>query len=191
MKFAALLAGFLVLGGCEPGNPAAQAADAGDKAAKPGEPYAISVAVDGEDRIIVLGAADGHRAAALINGAQEGALMDVNLAQARFAKLAPALDAGDPEVAIKLPMFSLQVDRDDKAAGAHSEEGDTGQVKIQIGAGKQTIAIDARDGARGGKDQALIRIDGADEQGLRDFLAQQEGVSEKLRVALLSELGLE
>lgn len=193
MKAAALLVGMLMLSGCEPGTPeGTKGTETGGSAAKTKEGFAISMAVDGDERIIVLGAANGRRAAAVIHGKQEGSLVDVDLAQERFAKLAPRPSDSAPEVAVKVPMFSLEVDSKEGAAGASGDDGDPGHVKIQIGTGQQSISIDARDGEAGGAgDQALIRINGADEKALRDFLTDQEGVSEKLRIALLSELGLE
>lgn len=196
MKFAALLAGLLVLGGCEPTTPeTAHGADTPGPGAKvPGGPFAISLAVRGQEKILVLGGPNGRAAAASLDGAQEGKLMDVKLAQARFAGLLPKEALSDPEVVIKLPAFSLEVDGEDGPGGdGAAERGDApGRVKVRIGSGGQAISIDAQDGEQpGSEDNAVIRIDGADEKALRDFLLEQEGISDKLRMALLSELGLE
>lgn len=193
MKIAALLAGLLVLGGCEPAvQETAKSTDApGKDAAEAGAPYTISLAAQGGERVLVLGAADGRRAAAIIDGSRDGKLVDVDQAQARFASLLPDEALREPEVLLKLPAFSLQVDGAD-GAGAQGDGDAGGRVKIQMSTGKQTISIDAQDGQdAGAKDQAVIRIDGADEKALRDFLNEQEGISDKLRIALLSELGLE
>lgn len=200
MKATALLAGLLLFGGCDPApSEIAKSPDAGQTAPKPGEPYSIILAAQDEEVLLLVSAADGHEAAATIPAGQDGKLMDVEQAQARLAQLAPGPIEGEKEISIKLPAFSLEVDGAEHA-GAHGGKrdgaGDDGRVQIKIGSGKSTISIDASEaGENGAKlglaDQAIIRIDGADEAALRKFLKEQDKVSEKLRVALLSELGLE
>lgn len=199
MKATALLAGLLLLGGCDPApSEIAKSPDAGRTVPKPGEPYSIILAAQDEEVLLLVSAADGKEAAATIPAGQEGKLMDVDQAQARLAQLTPGPIEGEPEVSIKLPAFSLEVDGEKHAGGegVKLDGAGDGRVKIKIGSGTSTISIDASEaGENGAKlgiaDQAVIRIDGADESALRKFLKEQDRLSEKLRIALLSELGLE
>lgn len=199
MKATALLAGLLVLGGCDPApSEIAKGSDTGRAAPKLGEPYSILLAAQDEDVLLLIRSADGHEAAANIPAGAEGKLMDVEQAGLRLAQLAPGPIEGEKDISIKLPAFSLEVEGRERggAQGVKLDEAGDGRVQIKIGSGTSTISIDASEaGENGAKlgiaDQAIIRIDGADEAALRKFLNEQDRLSGKLRVALLSELGLE
>lgn len=137
------------------------------------------VARDGEE-ILLVRRDDGRSAAVRIaDGASQA--LSVEDAQARFAELAPAIDTANEQEKVHLaaPGFELKV--------SGQEGGDN--ARISLGMNGQTIDIDATDGGPDG-DQALIRVDGADEKAVREFIEDREKLSAEAKAQIYQQLGL-
>lgn len=155
----------------------------GATAAADGYTMEIRATEASQDYVIVApdGRTVGARAA---DGAS--ALMDTARAQALVAEPPPE-GADVPEVfSVRLPGFEMAVSGTEENAN-----GDNGAVNLRIG-GEQNVIVRANEGGPGDADDtAFVRITGADEQSVRDFINDAEELSPEVKTQMLTELGLQ
>lgn len=147
--------------------------------------YTMEIRASSGEQTYIIVAPDGRTVGAR---AAEGAsaLMNAERAQALFAD--PPPEAGDdmPEVfAMRLPGFSMSV------SGTEDEgEGENGRVNLNIGGGGQNVIVRADEGGPGEEDdRAYVRITGADEDAVREFIDEQEDLSADVKAQMRSALG--
>jgi len=154
-----------------------------------GEPggYTIEVRASEVDQTYLITTPDGRTIGAR---AADGAsmLMDQPRAQALAAEPPPRNTEEVPQVmSLRVPGFEMTIGgTEDDANGEH------GQVSMRIGGGDQTVVVHADEGGPGeADDRAFVRITGADEQAVREFIAEADELSPTVQAQLLGELGLE
>jgi hypothetical protein len=158
---------------------------AGGDAAAPAEGYTLELRATQGEQTYLITAPDGRVVGAR---AAEGAsaLMDAERARA-FAADPPPPGQTPPEVmSMRLPGFELQI---------NAEEGDAndenGRVALSIGADGQNVTVNADEGGPGdADDRAYIRITGADEATVRDFIDDAEELSAEVKAEMLAELDI-
>lgn len=121
--------------------------------------------------------------------AAEGAsaLMDSDRARS-LASSPPPQGEETPEVmALRLPGFEMTIGGSENAA-----EGENERVNIAIGGPDgQRVEVRADEGGPGeADDRAYVRITGADEEAVREFIAEADQLSPSVRAQMLVELGL-
>lgn len=160
----------------------------GDLAGGPGAEaggYTLEVrASELEQTYLVIGP-DGRTVGAR---AAEGAsaLMESERAMALAASAPPQGEAPPEVLSLRVPGFELSIGGTEENAN-----GDEGSVAISMGADGQRIQINANEGGPGDADnRALVRITGADEAAVRDFIAEQDELSPSVQAQMLAELGI-
>lgn len=156
----------------------------GDGAAS-GEGYTLEVrATAGEQTYFVTGP-DGRVVGAR---AAEGAsaLMNSDRARALAGDPPPQGDTPPEVMSLRLPGMSMQINAEPDDAN-----GDNGRVALQLGSEGRNIVVHADEGGPGeDDDRAYVRITGADEDAVRDFIRDAEELSPRVKDAMLAELGL-
>ena len=177
------LAGFLALGlaACS-----VAVDSSGDGQASAAGSYTMEIRAGELEQTYLITTPDGRTVGAR---AAEGAsaLMDGARAQALAAEAPPQSEDLPERVSIRLPGFEMTVAGEENAA-----EGDNGQVRIAVGGDDgQRVTVNADEGGPGeADDRAYVRITGADADGVRDFIAEQEELSAEVKAGMLAELGL-
>jgi hypothetical protein len=176
--FAALVFGLAACGGevSAPGD--------GEQAAAGG--YTIEIRANDAQQTYLITAPDGRIVGAR---AAEGAsaLMDATRAQALAADPPPQSDEAPEVLSLRVPGFDLSI-----GANEENAEGDNGRVRLSLGGENgQRVEVNANEGGPGdADDNAFVRITGADEQSVRDFIAEQDELSPSVQAQMLAELGL-
>lgn len=154
-----------------------------DGDAAPDESYTLEVrATEGEQTYLVIrpdGRVVGARAA-------EGASALMNGDRAReLAGDPPPQGETPPEVmSLRFPGVDLQINADEG-------EGETGRANVSINAGEHSVVVHADEGGPGeSDDRAYVRITGADEDAVRDFVNDAEELSPQVKTEMLAELGI-
>ena len=154
-----------------------------DGDAAPGESYTLEIrATEGEQTYLVI-APDGR-----VVGARsaEGASALMNGDRAReLAGDPPPQGETPPEVmSMRFPGVDMQINADEG-------EGETGRANVSINAGEHSVIVNADEGGPGeADDRAYVRITGADEDAVRDFINDAEELSAEVKAEMLGELGL-
>jgi hypothetical protein len=184
LTLAALAA--LALAAC---NAAAPGPDSGDKAGAPVSGYTMIVRADQDAQVYLVADEQGRVAAA--RATKDGASQVLEQREARALLAAPVAladaPANDAKVDLHVPGFSLSVRaRDDEHKD--DDSGDHAQVSLNLaGHGVDVDAID--NGGESGR--ANVRITGADEKAVHDFIADADGLSDAVRAEMLDILGLD
>lgn len=122
----------------------------------------------------------GGRAAA-----GQSAMLDATRAQSLAAEPPPIGEPAPEVMSLRLPGFEMTVGGTDD-----DENGDNGSVNLSIG-GEQRVEVRADEGGPGEADDvAYVRITGADEEAVRDFVNDAEELSAETKAEMLSALGL-
>lgn len=176
-----VLAGTLIAAGCE----AAVTGDGQQPAPQAG--YTLEIRASELEQTYLVTAPDGRVAGAR---AAEGvsALMDSSRARA-LAGEAPPQGEEVPEVMnLRVPGFEMSI-----GATEENADGERGRVALSIGGPDgQRIEVDANEGGPGGADdRANVRITGADEEAVRQFISRADELSPAVQAQMLAELGLE
>jgi hypothetical protein len=154
-----------------------------DGDAAPGEGYTLEVrATQGEQTYLVI-APDGRVVGAR---AAEGASALMNGDRAReLAGDPPPQGDTPPEVmSLRLPGINMQINADEG-------EGETGRANVSINAGEHSVIVHADEGGPGeADDRAYVRITGADQDAVRDFINDAEELSPQVKAEMLAELGI-
>lgn len=147
--------------------------------------YTMEIRATSAEQSYIIVAPDGRTVGArAADGAS--ALMDENRAQALFADPPPEGEEMPEVMSLRLPGFSMSV-------SGHDDDGETenGQVNMSIGAGRETVVVRADEGGPGeADDRAYVRITGADEDGVREFIEEQEELSPEVKAEMRAALGL-
>ncbi len=156
------------------------------EAGAPAEGYTMVIrATEGEQTYLITGP-DGRTVGAR---AAEGAsaLMDAARAQSLMGEPPPRMEEVPEVMSMRLPGFEMSVGGTEDGA-----EGDNGQVKLSIGHGQQRVEVNADEGGPGeADDRAFVRITGADEEAVREFIADAEELSPDVKTQMLAGLGLQ
>ena len=160
----------------------------GDLAGGPGGEaggYTLEVRASDLEQTYLVIAPDGRTVGAR---AAEGAsaLMDSDRAMALAATAPPRGEAIPEVLSLRIPGFEMSIGGTEENAN-----GDQGSVAISLGAGGQRIEVNANEGGPGdADDRAHVRITGADEAAVRDFIAEQDELSPSVQAQMLAELGI-
>jgi hypothetical protein len=182
MRWMMAAAALGLLSACGPGNVTVNGVEVGE----PGG-YTIEIRAGELEQTYLITAPDGRTIGARSAGGAS-ALMDGARAQALAGEPPPRNNEDVPEVmSLRVPGFEMTVGgREDDASG------DNSQVALQIGGGDQNIVVHADEGGPGeADDRAYIRISGADEQAVREFIAEADELSPSVQAQMLTELGLD
>jgi hypothetical protein len=137
-----------------------------------GEQTYLIVAPDGR----TVGARSAEGASALMDRARARALFDDPPPQEEISEV----------MGLRLPGFEMSV-----GGGGEDEKGENGQVRLRMGGGDQTVTVNADEGGPGeGDDRAHIRITGADEDAVREFITEADTLSPSVQAEMLAALGL-
>lgn len=156
----------------------------GDSAA-PGQSYTLEVRATSGEQTYLITAPDGRVVGAR---AAEGAsaLMNGDRARALAGDPPPQGEAPPEVMSLRLPGVNMQIN-----AEPDDTKGDNGRVALSVGAEGRNIVVHADEGGPGeADDRAYVRITGADEAAVRDFVQDAEELSPQVRAAMLAELGL-
>lgn len=171
----------LALAACDPSVDT----KSGEEAAAP-EGYTMVIRATAGEQTYLITAPDGRTVGAR---AAEGAsaLMESSRAQSLIGEPAPRMEEVPEVMALRLPGFEMSI------GGTEGEAGeDSGQVKLSIGDGAQRVEVNADEGGPGeADDRAFVRITGADEEAVREFIAEADELSPDVRTQMLAGLGLQ
>lgn len=157
-----------------------------DGAAAPGEGYTLEIrATEGEQTYLITtpdGRVVGARAAE-----DASALMDAERALALAGDPPPQGETPPEVMSLRLPGFDMQINAEEDDAG-----GENGRVALSIGREGQTIVVNADEGGPGeADDRAYVRITGASEDAVRDFINDAEELAPSVKAEMLAELGID
>jgi hypothetical protein len=157
----------------------------GDESAA-AEGYTMVIRATEGEQTYLIASPDGRTVGAR---AAEGAsaLMDAPRAQALIGEPPPRMEDAPEVMSLRLPGFEMSI------GGTEGETGDdSGQVKLSIGEGAQRIEVRADEGGPGeADDRAFVRITGADEEAVREFIAEADELSPEVKTQMLAGLGLQ
>ena len=156
-----------------------------DDAAGSGQGYTLEVRATSGEQTYLVTAPDGRVVGAR---AAEGASALMNGDRARsLAGDPPPMGEAPPEVmSLRLPGVDMQINADSDNAG-----GENGRVALSIGSEGHGVVVNADEGGPGeADDRAYVRITGADEDAVRDFINDAEALSPQVKAEMLAELGL-
>jgi hypothetical protein len=157
--------------------------DGGDAAS--GEGYTLEVRATGAEQTYLVTAPDGRVVGAR---AAEGAsaLMNSDRARALAGDPPPQGDPPPEVMSLRFPGVDMQISAEESGA-----DGDSGRANVSIGAGGHNIVVHADEGGPGeADDRAYVRITGADEGTVRDFISDAEELSPQVKAEMFAELGL-
>lgn len=147
--------------------------------------YTLEVRATQAEQTYLITAPDGRVIGAR---AAEGAsaLMDGQRAQ-RLASDPPPQGETPPEVmSLRLPGFEMQINAKEDDAN-----GESGRVALSLGGNGHNIVVHADEGGPGGADdRAYVRITGADEAAVRDFINDAEELSADVKAQMFAALGI-
>lgn len=177
-----MISALLLLAACEE----SAAPPNGDQASESGG-YSMEIRAGETEQTYLVIAPDGRTVGAR---AAEGAsaLMDNDRARS-LASAPPPEGEETPEVmALRLPGFEMSIGGSETTA-----DGENGRVNIALGGREgQRIEVRADEGGPGdADDRAFVRITGADEEAVREFIAEADQLSPAVQAQMLAELGLE
>lgn len=148
--------------------------------------YTMEIRASEVEQAYIVIAPDGRRVGARAVG-EISALMDDDRVQSLLGEAPPVNEDAQEVMSLRVPGFNLSI-------GGESEDasGENGQVHINMGGDGQQITINADEGGPGeGDDRAFVRITGADEQAVREFIAEADKLSPEVRTQMLAGIGLE
>jgi hypothetical protein len=176
-----VLAGALIAAGCD-----ASVTGEGEQAASQAG-YTLEIRASEIEQTYVVTAPDGRVVAAR---AAEGAsaLMDSARARALAGETQPQGEPVPEVMSLRVPGFEMSIGATEEGA-----DGERGRVALSIGGSDgQRIEVDANEGGPGGADdRAHVRITGADEEAVRQFISRADELSPAVQAQMLAELGLE
>jgi hypothetical protein len=165
-------------GAIEAGGDASEAARGG---------YTLEVRVDEGAQTYLVVAPDGR----IVGGrAADGAsaLMDSDRARALAAESPPQGEDLPEVISMRFPGFEMSISGDEE-----DKNGDRGQVRMSVGGAEgHNITVNADEGGPGdADDRAYVRITGADEDAVREFISEADALSPAVQAQMLAELGLD
>jgi hypothetical protein len=155
-----------------------------DGAAAPGDGYILEVRATSGEQTYLVTAPDGRVVGAR---AAEGAsaLMNGDRARALAGDPPPQGDTPPEVMSLRLPGLDMQI----SAEGEGKEE--NGRAAVSINAGDHSVVVHADEGGPGeADDRAFVRITGADQDAVRDFINDAEELSPQVKAEMLAELNI-
>lgn len=183
MRAFILAAAVVALAACD-GSTTTTAGDAQTAGAAGG--YTMEIRASGIEQTYLITTPEGRTVGAR---AAEGAsaLMDENRAQALIADPPPQGEEMPEVMSMRFPGFSLSISGEEDQG-----EGENGRVNISMGGEGQNITVRADEGGPGeADDRAWVRITGADEEAVREFINEQEELSAEVKAEMFTALGLQ
>lgn len=172
----AVLAGLaaLALAACSEENLAG-----GPTSDNPAGEYTLEIRAADDVQVFLITKPDGGTVASRATGGVS-ALMDAD--EARAFTVMPEGQATPPEVmSLRLPGFEIAINAD-------GDSESTENAQVSVNAGGRQVEVNASD--NGDNDRAHVRITGASEADVRDFIADAEELSPETRAEMLAALGL-
>jgi hypothetical protein len=168
------LAAPLLLAACGGDYVAENAAPAGG--------YTLEVRADQGQHVYIVTAPDGRQTASRVaDGAST--LLDASALQALGA---PVESSAQPEV------FGLRLPGVDISVAADASDPNAESATVRINAAGRSVHVDAEEGGPGeGDDRANVRITGASEADVRDFINEAHDVTPEVRTQMLAAIGLQ
>ena len=154
--------------------------------------YTMEVRANANQQTYLISAPDGR-----IVGAQSAeeasALMDTSRARTLMAEPPPRMEDVPNVMSLRLPGFDMSIGGEDNGENGDSKDDDHGQVHLSIGSVHgQHVEVRADEGGPGDEDdRAFVRITGANEEAVRDFLDDAEDLSPEVKRQMLAGLGLQ
>jgi len=180
MRWLAALAALGLVAACDASEVEVNGVEVGE----PGG-YTIEIRASDLEQTYLILTPDGRTVGAR-SAEGASALMDGTRAQALAAEAPLRNDEEVPEV------FSMRVPGFEMSVGGNEDDasGDNGQVRMNIGGGRQNITVHADEGGPGeADDRAYVRITGMDEEAVREFIAEADELSPAVQAQMLTELG--
>jgi|GEM_PF-2345794 len=158
---------------------------AGDAQTPSTSGYTMEIRASSAEQTYIIVAPDGRTVGARA-AETASAMMDAGRAQALFADPPPEGEEMPEVFAMRLPGFSMSV------AGTEDDgDGENGRVNLNIGGDGQNVIVRADEGGPGEEgDRAYVRITGADEDAVREFIDEQEELSAEVKAEMRTALGL-
>lgn len=162
-----------------------ETADTGENTSPGG--YTMEIRASEAQQAYIVIAPDGRTVGARAVG-DISALMDNDRVQSLLSEPPPVGEDAVEVMSLRMPGFNLSIGADGEDAS-----GENGRVNIAMGAGEgQQITVNADEGGPGeADDRAFVRITGADEQAVREFIAEADKLSPEVRTQMLTGIGLE
>ncbi len=157
-----------------------------DLAGGPGQGggYTLEIRAGEGEQTFLIAAPDGRTVGAR-SAEGASALMDAGRARALFDDPPPQEEFSEV-MGLRLPGFEMSV-----GGGNEDEKGENGQVRLSMGGDGQTVVVNANEGGPGeADDRAYIRITGADEDAVRQFIIEADTLSPSVQAEMLAALGL-
>lgn len=143
--------------------------------------YTLEVRADKDVQVFLVTGPDGRSVAGRSTDGVSG-IMDTQ--EARAFTLMPAGEEPLPEVmALRFPGLELSVSAEGEANNAEG-------ARVSINAGGRTVEVNAREDGEGVNERAHVRITGASEADVREFISEAEALSPETQAQMLSALGL-
>jgi hypothetical protein len=178
-RFAMIAFAALTVWGCDAAtvtDPAGETAESGG--------YTLEIRAGEGAQTFLIVAPDGRTIGAR-SAEGASALMDSERARALFADPPPQEEVSEV-MGLRLPGFEMSV-----GGGGEDENGENGQVRLSLGGDGQTVVVNADEGGPGeADDRAYVRITGADEDAVREFIASADTLSPSVQAEMLAALGL-
>jgi len=146
--------------------------------------YTMEVRASSLEQTYLIVAPDGTTVGAR---AAEGAsaLMDSDRARALVDDPPPQGETSEV-ISVNVPGFDMSI-----SGGGEDADGDNGRVQISLGGDGQRVEVHADEGGAGdADDRAFVRVTGADEEAVREFIAEAEELSPEVKDQMLAALGL-
>ena len=96
-----------------------------------------------------------------------------------------------PETAAPPEVLSLRVPGFELSIGAEGDSSTTEGARVAINAGGRQVHVNAREDGDGGNENAHVRITGASETDVRDFITKADDLSPAIQAEMLAALGLD
>ncbi|HRK63092.1 MAG TPA: hypothetical protein PLN53_01795 [Terricaulis sp.] len=153
----------------------------GPDAQNPAGGYTLEVRADQSTQVFLVTGPDGRSVAGRAADGVSG-IMDTEAARA-FTVM-PEGEEPLPEVmALRFPGFDLSVSGEGDASNAEG-------ARVSINAGGRTVEVNAREDSEGVNERAHVRITGASEADVRDFISDADELSPETQAQMLTALGL-
>jgi hypothetical protein len=153
----------------------------GPESDRPAGGYTLEVRADQDVQVFLVTTPDGRTVA---GRATDGVSGLMNAEDARAFAVLPQTGEPMPEVvALRLPGFDLSISAQEDGAG---QEG----ARVSIHAGGREVQVNAQDNGAGESERAHVRITGASETDVRQFISDAEALSPAVQAEMLAALGL-
>jgi hypothetical protein len=167
--------------------------DSGKRGATP-EGYTMEVRADASQQTYLITAPDGRIVGAQSAADGASALMDTARARTLIGQPPPRMEEVPNVLTLRVPGFDMSIGGVGDGENGEGKDGDVdqGQVRLSVGGEHgQRVEVQADEGGPGeDDDHAFVRITGANEEAVREFLDDAEDLSPEVKTQMLAGLGL-